>query len=66
MADKLNEAQRRAVESEESMLCCACPGSGKTTVVITKVRHILKTHPDPWIVMTTFSRDAADEMMDRI
>ena len=66
MADKLNEAQRRAVEAEESILCCACPGSGKTTVVITKVRHILKTHPDPWIVMTTFSRDAADEMMDRI
>lgn len=66
MADKLNEAQRRAVEAEESILCCACPGSGKTTVVITKVRHILKTHPDPWIVMTTFSRDAADEMLGRI
>ena len=66
MADKLNEAQRRAVEAEDSILCCACPGSGKTAVVIAKVRHILKTHPNPWIVMTTFSRDAADEMLDRI
>lgn len=66
MADKLNEAQLRAVEAEDSILCCACPGSGKTSVVIAKVRHILKTYPDPWIVMTTFSRDAADEMMDRI
>lgn len=66
MADTLNEAQMRAVVAEDAILCCACPGSGKTKVLITKVRHILKTHPDPWIVMTTFSRDAAEEMMDRI
>jgi ATP-dependent exoDNAse (exonuclease V) beta subunit len=66
MADTRNEAQHRAVVAEESILCCACPGSGKTKVLVTKVRHILKTHRDPWIVMTTFSRDAADEMMERI
>ncbi len=62
----LNEEQQRAVESEEPILCCACPGSGKTRVLIAKVRHILRTHPDPWIIMTTFSRDAADEMLERI
>lgn len=66
MADQLNEAQQRAVLAEGPILCCACPGSGKTKVLIAKVRHILKTHPDPWILMTTFSRDAAEEMMDRI
>ena len=38
---KLNEAQQRAVESEDPILCCACPGSGKTRVLIAKVRHIL-------------------------
>ena len=62
----LNEAQQEAVESDAPVLCCACPGSGKTRVLISKVRHILKTHPDPYIVMTTFSREAADEMLKRI
>lgn len=66
MADKLNDAQQRAVEAEEPILCCACPGSGKTKVLIAKVRHILKTQPDPHIIMTTFSRDAAEEMLERI
>ena len=66
MADVLNAAQQLAVEADEAILCCACPGSGKTKVLIAKVRHILQTHPDPRIVMTTFSRDAADEMMERI
>lgn len=65
-AGDLNHAQRRAVESDGPVLCCACPGSGKTRVLIAKVRHVLRTHPDPWIVMTTFSRDAADEMQERI
>ena len=44
---KLNEAQQAAVESDAPVLCCACPGSGKTRVLIAKVRHILRTHPDP-------------------
>ena len=63
---KLNEAQQAAVESETPVLCCACPGSGKTRVLIAKVRHILRTHPNPFVVMTTFSREAADEMLKRI
>ena len=63
---KLNEAQQRAVESEDPSRGCAGPGSGKTRVLIAKVRHILRTHHDPRIVMTTFSRDAAEEMLDRI
>ena len=62
----LNAAQKDAVESEENLLCCACPGSGKTRVLVEKVRHVLATHPDPRIVMTTFSRDAANEMLNRI
>ena len=65
-AISLNEAQRTAVETDAPLLCCACPGSGKTRVLIAKVRHILTTHPDPYIIMTTFSRDAAEEMLERI
>lgn len=65
-AISLNEAQRMAVETDAPLLCCACPGSGKTRVLIAKVRHILLTHPNPQIIMTTFSRDAAEEMLERI
>ena len=63
---KLNPNQRDAVESDENLLCCACPGSGKTSVLIAKVLHILEAHPDPKIIMTTFSRAAADEMSGRL
>lgn len=65
-AIKLNEAQSVAVAADGPILCCACPGSGKTRVLVAKVRHILHTYFDPRIVMTTFSRDAAEEMLDRI
>ena len=63
---QLNAAQRDAVEAADNILCCACPGSGKTRVLTAKVRHVLAVHPDPRIVMTTFSRDAANEMVKRI
>jgi len=66
MALQLNNAQKDAVESEENILCCACPGSGKTRVLINKVSHVLSTHPDPRIILTTFSRDAANEIRERI
>ena len=39
---QLNPNQRDAVESDENLLCCACPGSGKTSVLIAKVLHILR------------------------
>ena len=58
----LNDAQHRAVYATGPVLCCACPGSGKTTVVSHKVRHILESNRDANIIMTTFSRDAAEEM----
>ena len=66
MREGMNEAQARVVEAEGPVVCCACPGSGKTRVLVHKVRHILSTHADPYVVMTTFSRDAADEMLSRI
>lgn len=63
---QLNQAQQDAVETNDNILCCACPGSGKTRILVAKVSHILKTHPSPRIIMTTFSRDGADEMLKRI
>lgn len=62
----LNPAQQDAVTANENILCCACPGSGKTRVLVEKVKHVLKTMPSARIILTTFSRDAAREMSDRI
>lgn len=50
----------------DNILCCACPGSGKTHVLVEKVKHVLHAEPESRIIMTTFSRDAAREMRDRI
>ena len=62
----LNDAQMDVVESDEDILCCACPGSGKTTVIAEKVKHVLRTQSDARIILVTFSRDAANEMSVRI
>lgn len=62
----LNPAQQDAVQTSDNIVCCACPGSGKTHVLIEKVKFVLRNHPDPRILMTTFSRDAADEMLRRV
>ena len=62
----LNPAQRDAVTAEENLLCCACPGSGKTRVLVAKVQHVIANHPDARIILTTFSRDATNEMRERL
>lgn len=62
----LNEQQRQVVESEGNILVCAGPGSGKTHTVTTKVAYTLSRHPSARILMTTFSRDAAREMRERV
>ena len=62
----LNDAQKDAVLADENILCCACPGSGKTRVLTEKVGYILETTPDALIVLITFSRDAASELKKRI
>jgi superfamily I DNA/RNA helicase len=63
---RANPAQQDAIVSDESLLICACPGSGKTTVLSRKARRTLTERPDARIVLTTFSRDAADELLRRI
>ena len=62
----LSPAQQDAITANENILCCACPGSGKTRVLVEKVKHVLTTTPDARIILTTFSRDAAREMSERI
>lgn len=66
---KLNESQLQAVESEAlRLLVLAGAGAGKTKTLIQKIEHLVKEYgvsPDK-ILAITFTRNAADEMIDRL
>lgn len=68
MEKRLNENQRAAVCHEDGpMLVLAGPGSGKTTVLLCRIRRLLErklARPEE-ILALTFSRAAADEMRER-
>lgn len=66
---KLNEEQKRAVETtDESLWIVAGPGSGKTEVLALRVLYLLlvKGVPPKSIFVTTFTRKAAINLQDRI
>jgi len=62
----LNPKQKAAVACEGHCLVVACPGSGKSKVVVSKVEEIIKSHPEPKIVVTTFSKEGANELRERL
>ncbi|MCR5235406.1 MAG: ATP-dependent helicase [Lachnospiraceae bacterium] len=65
---ELNEEQRRAVRHRDGpMLVLAGPGSGKTSVIVSRVLYLIKDeHIDPHnILVLTFSKYAALQMQDR-
>lgn len=68
MEKRLNDAQRAAVCHEDGpMLVLAGPGSGKTTVLLCRIRRLLERGlacPEE-ILALTFSRAAANEMKER-
>lgn len=68
MGRTLNEAQRAAVCHETGpMLVLAGPGSGKTTVLLCRIRRLLEkglAHPEQ-ILALTFSKAAEEEMRKR-
>lgn len=67
MRTALNARQRDAVQAlDEHILCCACPGSGKTRVLEHRARTILAEDPRASLVMVTFTREAAAEMRRRV
>lgn len=66
----LNSEQEKAVfyTGEKPLLIEAGPGAGKTRVIIERIKFLyndLKVDPSS-IVVITFSRKAADELMDRL
>jgi len=67
---QLDEQQRAAVlaPTDQPILVIAAAGSGKTTVLTSRVAHLVKAlEYDPSsIIVTTFTRAAADELKSRL
>src|ERR1700723_2743768 len=65
-----NAPQQRAVEHGDGpLLVVAGAGTGKTRVIIERIRNLLETHPDlagENILGLTFTDKAAGEMMSRV
>lgn len=63
-----HEAQLKAIQHKDGpMMVLAGPGSGKTTVITHRIRHLVEEHGvDPGsILVITFTKAAADEMQKR-
>lgn len=67
MQINLSKKQRAIVEhAEGAILVKAGPGSGKTRVLIERIKHLLLTRKRTKILALTFSNLAADEMKNRL
>lgn len=67
MFNQLDEFQRQAVEDKgNNTLIVAPPGSGKTTVIIHKIKKLIEDGVSPKnIVVLTFTKAAAENMKER-
>lgn len=67
-AGALNEEQQAAVEHGRSpLLIVAGAGTGKTTTLVHRVAHLLRTGVEPArIMLLTFSRRSAEQMLQRL
>ncbi len=67
---KFNASQREAIEARnQKILVSAAAGSGKTTVMVEKIRETLIRNPEASVsqfLVITFTRDAARNMKDKL
>ena len=63
-----SEQQKVAFEQlDKNILVVACPGSGKTTTIITRIKYLLDQGvPEESIILTTFTRNSANDMRDKL
>ncbi len=68
MSNQLNEAQRKAVESESNViLCLAGAGTGKTATLTSRVAHLHENRVGcSSMLALTFTRLAGKEMKERV
>lgn len=67
--EKLNDEQKNVVMARGNLLLKACPGSGKTRVIIHKIVHeinMLGEHSRRKIAAVTFTMRAAEEIVRRL
>lgn len=62
----LNPEQQKAVEHDGDCLVVACPGSGKTRLLVSKTARILRQNPNARIILVSFTRDSVAELRSRI
>ncbi len=63
---ELTEEQLNAINSNQNMVITACPGSGKTTVIVEKIRKELNELPSyQGVIGITFTQKSAKELKDR-
>lgn len=65
----LNEQQYRAVNADlnKNILIFSCAGSGKTSTVLCRIKHIIEHGVKPYsIVLTTFTKFAANDMTQKL
>ena len=65
-----NASQREAIQAQnQNILVSAAAGSGKTTVMVEKIKETLIQHPEASIsefLVITFTKDAAQNMKDKL
>ncbi|RJE90898.1 ATP-dependent helicase [Paenibacillus sp. 1011MAR3C5] len=68
MLSKLNPQQKEAVKFQENALVIACPGSGKTRVLTSKIAYELEkmSTKKKMVVALTYTNRAAEEISKRI
>lgn len=66
MSLNLNAEQQQVVDHDGHSVVVACPGSGKTRVVVIKIARILAQYPTARVCAVTFTRDAANELKERL
>ena len=60
------EEQQAAIDYDHNMVITACPGSGKTTVVVEKIRRVLpEIEPYQGVIGITFTVKASEELKKR-
>lgn len=63
---QLNPEQQEVVDHDGHCLVVACPGSGKTRVIVVKIGRILAKNPRARLCAVTFTRDSANELKKRL
>jgi len=63
---ELNTNQRDAIHTKGHSIVVACPGSGKTRVLVERAAILAKENPTDHIVVVTFTRQAAGELRRRL